>query len=220
MKKLIVFDWNGTLLADTEACRFADNKVLKQFGGKTVGMKEYRDTVIIPSIKFYVHHGCSEEELRKKSQQRAELFHATYEARAAQCRTRRGARKLLQWIHLHAISAVILSNHTVQGIEAQLQRLGIAAFFTGVLANTILDSAMRTKNKEEKLREYLLQHQYLPKDVVIIGDSPEEIQIGKAMRITSVAITNGYYAEKRLREAKPDYLIQKLADIIGVLSKI
>ncbi|MFA6549934.1 MAG: HAD family hydrolase, partial [Candidatus Gracilibacteria bacterium] len=68
MKKLIVFDWNGTLLSDTQACMEADNHVLKAFGGKSVDLKTYRDTIVIPAIDFCVQHGCNRKEIQQKSQ--------------------------------------------------------------------------------------------------------------------------------------------------------
>ena len=49
MIKLVIFDWNGVLIADTRACLEADNYILKEFGGKPVSLKVYKDTIIIPS---------------------------------------------------------------------------------------------------------------------------------------------------------------------------
>ena len=67
MINLIVFDWNGVLLADTRACMATDNHILKTFGGKPVSLKVYRDTIIIPSIDFYSQHGCDKKLLLKKN---------------------------------------------------------------------------------------------------------------------------------------------------------
>ncbi len=53
MKKLIIFDWNGVLIADTAACLGANNKALEFFGCKPVSLRTFRETMIIPAIAFY-----------------------------------------------------------------------------------------------------------------------------------------------------------------------
>ncbi|MCK4354838.1 HAD family hydrolase [Candidatus Parcubacteria bacterium] len=219
MKKLIIFDWNGTLLSDTRACMDADNHVLKIFGGTPVDLKTYRDTMIIPAIDFYTQHGCDKEELQRKSQKLGEVFHSFYELRAAKCRLRQGAKLLLKWLSHHSIKSVILSNHTIKGINNQLNRLKINKYIFEVLANSALDSSMKRRNKKEKLKDYLEKHNYKPSETLIIGDSPEEIEIGKKFGLTTIAITRGYHSTSRLRAAEPDYLIHNLSELIEVLKK-
>jgi phosphoglycolate phosphatase len=56
-------------------------------------------------------------------------------------------------------------------------------------------------------------------EVIIIGDSPEEIEVGKAAGIKTVAITGGYYSTARLKASKPDFLISNLKELIGIVKK-
>ena len=98
MIKLVVFDWNGTILSDTMACMDSDNHLIKFFGGKPVDLKTYRDTVIIPSNSFYARHGCRMDIIAKQSN-RLGQFHSFYEERAKKCRTRKGAKEILEWLH-------------------------------------------------------------------------------------------------------------------------
>jgi phosphoglycolate phosphatase len=212
MKKLIVFDFNGTLLSDTRACMDADNRVLETFGGKAVDLKTYRDTIIIPGINFYIQHGCRRARLELKSREVGQVLHTFYETRAAKCRTRRGAKKLLEWLQKNGIGSVILSNHTIAGINRQLKRLGLDHLITEVLANPAPGMTLKSRSKKEKLIDYLATHNCNPKDALIIGDSPEETEIGKELGIGTVAITDGYYATSRLKKAKPDYLVHNLAE--------
>lgn len=211
--KSAAWDWNGVLIADTCACLDADNHVLETFGGTPVNIKQYRETIIIPAIDFYAQHGCDRDELLANSEKLGEVFHSFYEPRAARCRTRRGAREALKFLKANFIDSVILSNHTVEGIEFQLNRLNIADYFAKILANSELDSSMKERNKLEKLARYLSAKGYKGSEALIIGDSPEEIEIGKKLGLTTIAITDGYYSTPRLRAAKPDYLINNLAEI-------
>lgn len=54
---------------------------------------------------------------------------------------------------------------------------------------------------------------------MIIGDSPEEVEIGKDVGIKTVAITGGYYSTSRLRKSKPDFLINNLIELIRIVRK-
>lgn len=98
MIKLVIFDWNGTLIADAHACLDADNHVIKTFGGKPINLITYRKTVVIPAIDFYTQHGCDRDTLIKESKRLGNTFHEFYEPRVSKVRTRIYANKLLQWL--------------------------------------------------------------------------------------------------------------------------
>lgn len=218
MIKLVVFDWNGTLIADTSACFEADNYILKFFGGHRVDLKTYRSTIIIPAINFYAMHGCNRVALENNYEKLGQVFHSAYEPRVSRCRTRRGTKNLLRWLKKNSIKTIILSNHTIEGVKTQLRRLKIDNYFDDIIANTKLSSSMKGRNKREKLRKYLAYNKINTRDVIIIGDSPEEVEIGKSLQIKSCAITNGYYSTARLKSAKPDYLIHNLIDLKNILA--
>jgi len=217
MIKSIVFDWNGTLLADVEAGAEADNQVLKAFGGKPVSVKEFRDTFDFPVSKFYAQHGCDEKYVMKHSKDMAAIFHEYYEKRASTVRSRRGAKRLLYWLKEKGIKSVILSNHTVQGIETQLQRLELKKYVNEVLANTELDSTLKERTKLDKLCDYINRNNFKKSEVLIVGDSTEEIEIGKRIGIKNVAITGGWVATSRLKNAQPDYLINNLGKLRSII---
>lgn len=217
MIKIIVFGWNGVLLADTRACWAADNHVLKTLGGEPVSLKVYQDTMIIPAVDFYSKHGCDKGELANNYQRLGKVFHDYYEPRAAKCRSRKGALELLKWLKNKSITSIILSNHTIEGIAFQLKRLKMADYIDRIIANTQMDNSMKAINKAEKLKQLIKDNDYKNKEILIIGDSPEEIEMGKSLGIATVAITGGYYATHRLKQSQPDYLISSLYELRDVV---
>ncbi len=219
MIKLVALDWNGTLLADTRACLDADNAMLKALGKKPVSLKRYRETMTIPAIEFYVKNGCSRKEILRHSKKLSALFHKTYERETSKIRTRSGTKKLLRWLKKRSINTIILSNHTTYDIERQLKRLKIKDYVSTVLANPADGTALRRRNKLEKLRDYMKTNGYGKKSAVIIGDSPEEAEIGKHLEITSIAVKDGYYSDSRLKASKPDYFVSELSGIIKLLNR-
>ncbi|MBU8869315.1 MAG: HAD-IA family hydrolase [Gemmatimonadales bacterium] len=55
-----------------------------------------------------------------------------------------------------------------------------------------------------------------PEAVVVVGDSPNDINAAKAMGAVSVGCTYGLVAPGLVRSAKPDLVIDSLAELIGL----
>jgi len=215
MIKLVTFDWNGTLLADTQACMDAGNHVIKTFGGKPLPKNEYKRVFDFPTLEFYCNQGADREALIANDY--AGVFHEYYEPRASKCHTRRGAREVLSWLDDKSIDSVILSNHIKDAIIQQLQRLSIKEYFAEVLGNEDAKSTASGKNKIQRIHNYLSQTNYDPKESIIIGDSPEDIGIGKELGMQTIAITDGYFSTSRLRASNPDHIISNLAQMIYII---
>ncbi|MCB1682301.1 MAG: HAD family hydrolase [Alphaproteobacteria bacterium] len=218
VKKLAVFDWNGTLIADTTMAWVASNACLEFYGKPPITLKKQRETFDFPVIHYYKRNGCDIDRVLATKEEANAIFQTRYEELAAQVRTRRGARELLEWLHGQDVSCIILSNYLTHKIEPQLRRLKIAHFFSHVSANncdgtTILSAT----NKLERLSHFLVKRGYHPDHAFIIGDSMEEPDIGRKLGILSIGITGGCITEQRLRRARPDHTIHKLLEARDIL---
>jgi len=193
--RLVVFDWNGTLLSDTRACQEADAAVFRHFGLKALTLKGFQETFVIPLDKFYADNGLPEKTFWDNLDLIQNIFHENYEKRAKHCRSRAGARKLLKWLKEQGIESVILSNHTVKGIEGQLERLKLKDYFTQVLAN---EEHTKTgiKDKRERLKEFMGKEKINSAETLIVGDGPEEVEIGRKMGLKTVSISDGFCSLK------------------------
>ena len=218
MIKLVVFDWNGVLIADATACKDTENHILKMYGRKPVTMEKFREFVSIPAKEFFIRMGFTPAFMAKHGSRMQAKFHEYYEQRIQNIRTRRNARALLKWLSQRKIECVILSNHTEEGIRDQMQRFGIEGYFSEILSNHRL-TAMHRQNKRERLGSFLKRRRLKRGQVVLIGDSPEEIKIGKHFDIKTIAISGGYYATHRLKERKPDHLIHNLSQMVDIIKK-
>jgi phosphoglycolate phosphatase len=58
----------------------------------------------------------------------------------------------------------------------------------------------------------LLQHHLPSSDVIVIGDTPHDVDCAKANGCRSVAVASGWVTAATLREAKPDVVIDDLTD--------
>ncbi len=220
LKKLAVFDWNGTLIADTTMAWVASNACLEFYGKAPITLQRQRETFDFPVIHYYKRNGCDIDRVLATKEEANSIFQSRYEALAANVRTRRGARELLEWLKGQGITCIILSNYLTHKIEPQLERLKIAHYFSHVSANncdgtTILNAT----NKLERLSDFLVKRGYHPDNAFIIGDSMEEPDIGRKLGVMSIGITGGCITETRLQKARPDHLIDSLPQAIPIISK-
>ncbi len=217
MIKLIAFDWNGTIFADTAAILDGVNAVLKLFKLKQTTLEYLQQIFDVPVSKSYSRLGVPIEQSAKNSALVAKTFHTFYEQRATKIRTRANVRQLLEWADKNNIKSIIFSNHIDEQIKKQLKRLRIENYFSAVLANSHITAALDSRYKKDKLQAFLKDNNILPTEALIIGDTVEEIEIGKELGSPTVAITDGNCSTARLKAAKPDYLINNLKEVIEII---
>lgn len=217
-RKLAIFDWNGTLIADTKPAWVASNACLAFYGRPPITLKQQRETFDFPVIHYFKRNGCNIDEVLRTKEESNAIFQREYDRLAANARTRRGTRDLLEWLHAQNITCIILSNYLVPKIEHHLNRLKIRDYFAHISANTCDGTSILSgTSKLERLSDFMVKRGYKPADAFIIGDSKEEPDIGRHLGITSIGITGGCITEKRLREATPDHVINALDEVPAIL---
>lgn len=217
MIKLVAFDWNGTLLADTLPIYQADAQVCKFLNLRIPTFKEFTEVFDIPVKNYYIHLGAKEKDLLAKAQAIENIFHNFYEQRIKSVRTRAHTKPLLNYLKEEKINALIFSNHLKEKISEQLLKFKIDKYFDVVLGNTDMTTAFKKRAKNEMLKQYLDNQKIKPSEVLIVGDTIEEIHIARQIGTKVASITHGNCSTKRLKEAKPDYLISNLLEIENIL---
>lgn len=219
-RKLAIFDWNGTLIADTRIAWVASLDCLKFYGAPPITYKQQLETFDFPIIHYYERNGIDVDKVMATKTEANEIFQNAYDRLSAAARTRRGTRTLLDWLTAEDVNCIILSNYLEDKINAHLDRLKIRHYFSYISANTCDGTTiLNSTSKLERLSSYMEAHDYSPQDAFIIGDSKEEPEIGRKLDITSIGITGGCINAKRLRAAKPDHVITALPETIGILKE-
>ncbi|MGN8544414.1 HAD family hydrolase [Bradyrhizobium sp. 13971] len=125
MKSAIVFDWNGTLLDDANAVLQTINAILSRFGRAAVDMRRLREEFELPLSVLFRNLDMSKDEIDVVQRNDSAIFHDTYEFLARNAALRKGARNVLLAADHRAVHTIIVSNHIVEPIRAQVRRLGI-----------------------------------------------------------------------------------------------
>jgi phosphoglycolate phosphatase len=221
MIKLVAFDWNGTLLSDTQITLKAENIALNAIGVKPISLKKLQETFDIPVTRYWDNLGFSKSFVKIHLDTIENTFHSQYKILAGQARTRSGAKEALKWLTSQHITKVIFSNHDIPDIKRHLTRLKIEKIITTVLANPGNERLqIFNRNKGQKLDDYRKQNKFKPKEIITVGDMCEEIEIGKQYGYHTVALTSGFNSTARLKAAKPDFLIHNMTDLIGIIKKL
>lgn len=219
MTYLAVFDWNGTLFADTPATHNATNACLEFFGVRPITLEEEQATFTFPLIHFYEKMGVPVDDYLRQTEEASTLFLDTYKRESAQCGLADGAIELLTWLREKDVHTMILSNHLASELHADVARLGIAPYMDHVSGNLKKATITQGLSKQKRLLAYMEAHGFTAEKTFIIGDSHEEPDIARHLGLLGISITGGLMNAERLKKAAPDHIIDALPELRPILEK-
>ena len=218
--KLVVWDWNGTLFDDVDLIVQAVNSAnIPIYGLQPITIEQYQEQFEVPIKNWYLKMGADPETLERLQPHAADVFERIYEAAALRAPTRVGARQLLDSLNNQGVDQIILSNHTLEGIHLQIARLDLDKYMSSVLANDNITESHH-KGKQDRLEQFLDETDHNPASTVIVGDTIEEILIGKNLGLKTIAITGGACSERRLQNAGPDNIVHSLDEIANIVEEL
>ncbi len=219
--KLIAFDWNGTILADTNANIRANSLTLVKFKLRPISLAHFQKTFEIPVKNYWLKAGFDIKFFNKNFTKINRIFHSNYEIQAKHCRTRGGVKTTLEWLEGQSIVSIIYSNHTIFDINKHLIRLKIKKYFATTLARMEGDrSHLHNRSKADKLKNYAKKNKLKPSEIISVGDTEEEIEIGKQFGYHTVALAGGWNSIARLKKHHSDFLINNIKDLIRIIKKL
>jgi phosphoglycolate phosphatase len=111
----------------------------------------------------------------------------------------------------------LLTGNVSRGARLKLEHYGVWHFFEfGAFADDHQDrnrlgSFARARAKEKHGREFS------PSQIDVIGDTPRDIACGKAIGARTIAVTTGTWSREELAKYQPDFLIDDLSDVEGLI---
>lgn len=112
----------------------------------------------------------------------------------------------------------LLTGNVSRGAEIKLTHYGVWDFFEfGAFADDHHDRNELGKFARERARE---RHgeEFPPSRIYVIGDTPKDIECGRAIGACTVAIATGHYSPAELKAHRPDFLFEDLSDSVRVVS--
>ena len=114
----------------------------------------------------------------------------------------------------------LLTGNVSRGAEIKLTHYGVWDFFEfGAFADDHHDRNELGKFARARALE---RHgeEFPPSRIYVIGDTPKDIECGRAIGACTVAIATGHYSAAELKDHSPDFLFEDLSDTDRVVSHL
>ncbi len=231
MKRLLLFDIDGTLIRCGKAPRQAITRAVEEVFGTRGNIDTYSfsgktDPQIIHEVMTQASFSADEVQNRmaRTLDRYTELLDQTL--KPDDISVLNGIRELLACFDSHPDAYLgLLTGNLYTGARIKLSRAGLDRYFlnghapVGAFGS---DSMYREQLPAIAVRRALAIHGIVFKDkaVVIIGDSPFDILCGRHMNVRTVAVATGWHARDELMRYHPDICFDDLADTEQVVAQL
>jgi len=206
----VIWDWNGTLLDDTQAGVNAVNAMLAARGLPTIGITRYRDIFGFPVRNFYSAVGFRLES--EDWDAMAREFHDRFLADAT-LRLHANATQALDHFRQSGIGQSVLSASEQSILDTMLSDYGVSHFFSSVCG---VDN-LYGHSKLELGRALLSSLDLPPETVLMIGDSLHDHEVAVALGVRCLLVAQGHQSHARLARSGAPVLLS-LAELPAWLS--
>ena len=194
----ILWDWNGTLLDDTQAALDTLNIMLARRGAKPIAMDFFRDHFAFPVKPFYRSIGvCLENE---DWDALAQEYHDLYAEQPKELN--RETIAALERVKRSGARQSIISALRQDLLDEVTARMGVAPYMECIYGVDNLDGASKLDRALELMNRIAPQVGEQP-DVVLIGDSLHDKEVADALKVRCVLCGQGSHAYWRLAQVAP-----------------
>jgi HAD superfamily hydrolase (TIGR01509 family) len=195
--RAVILDVDGTLVDSNDAHAKSWVEALAEYG-YTVPFEKVRPLIgkggdkVLPEVA-----GISEDspEGQKISQRRSEIFKERYlpHIHAFPC-----ARELLQHMRERGLKLAVASSSKPDELRALLQLVGATDL---VEEKTSSQDAKDSKPSPEPVQVTLQHIGYPPDQVVMLGDTPYDIESAQKVGVATIALRSGGWSDRDLANA-------------------
>ena len=206
----ILWDWNGTLVADVPHVVKMNNLVLEQFGYRHTSEEEYRAKFRHPVHEYYYDLGVTAEDFPKI----AKVWNKAYVDGFSCVPLAEGAAEAVRRFRAAGHKQVIISASQVDQLRAQVERFPeLRGAFDEVLG---LDNQLAV-SKVHLAVDYLARTGEKAADCVFLGDTTHDAETAAAIGCRCILIAGGHQERAVLDTAQNATVVDSLADALELL---
>jgi phosphoglycolate phosphatase len=205
----VLFDWDGTLIDSYHADTSAYLAMFKEMG-ISWGLEELEK-----------HYSPNWYQVYRAAKLPRKLWNDADRAWRAHYAKHRpklisGARRVLTQIgRKHALGLVTSGDR--DRVLRQLREFGLTQLFS---ARVCSGDTLRKKPHPEPLRLAMQQMELEPACCAYIGDAPQDVEMARRAGVLAIGVLGPFPTEKRLRAARPEFLIGSLEELPDVLKRL
>ena len=200
----LLFDWDGTLVDSAQLGLTAFEQAFAALG-VAFDHEIYRAVYSPNWYSVYEAMGLPKE----KWQLADELWVQHYGEQTAQPVP--GAQATLLSLRLKGYQLGVVSSGSECRVTREISELGLENFFETVICNEQMENK---KPHPEGLETAMRSLASVSEATCYVGDSPEDIEMGKRANMLTVGVTSGYPTSWKLKSHNPDILLESLAELL------
>ena len=205
----VLFDWDGTLLNSYRADSSAYLAMFRAMG-ISWGLEELARHYSPNWYRVYRAAGLP----RARWDEADRLWRAQYANHRP--RLLGGVRRVLSQLEQRHQLGLVTSGDRNRVLR-QLRDFSLTSFFA---ARVCSGDTRHRKPHPAPLRLALQQMKLEPAACVYVGDSPEDLEMARRAKVRAIAVLGPFPTEKRLRSAKPEILLESIAELPAALRAI
>lgn len=200
----LLFDWDGTVVDSAQLGLTAYEKSFAELG--IPFDHETYESVYSPNwLSVYEGMGLPKEQWPRAD----ELWTRHYGEQSAELIA--GADETLSELRQKGYRLGVVSSGNDRRVNREIKELGLAGFFTVVVCH---EQISNRKPHPEGLEIALRSLGCLQSEVGYVGDTPEDIEMGKGAGVLTVGVRSAYPTSWKLEAQHPDILIESLTELL------
>jgi len=210
--KSIIFDLDGTLVDSSRDISSAVNHVRKNYGLKELTVHEVIGCVG-SGVTRLIELAVLPDSDVDPTTLRTELLDFYSDHLLEETTTYPGITSLLEEL-AGGYRLAVATNKPLGLSQRIIKGLGMERVFSVIAAP---ETTGKGKPEPGMLQHISEKHQAAPTEIIMIGDSPIDIQVSRNFGCTACAVSWGYNLPEILHETKPDFMIHSPMALLDYL---
>lgn len=209
MIKCVLFDFDGTLIDTNEAVIESLKDSIEVFTGNSVEFEELIPVLgkpIIEQMRYFSKELCNEMVEHYRSGYRNREGDKTF--------IFNNVEELLKVLKFRGYKVGITSNKSRRGIDYGLNKFNLSNYIDFIVS---VDDVEKKKPHPECIHKIMKEKGYSNNELIIIGDSPHDINCGINAGIKTVLVSWTLFPIGEFDLASPDYIIEDPLELIPIL---
>lgn len=202
MKKLVIFDFDGTIADTRQLSLDIFHEISARHGMPKLSDQEVEEIRQLPIKKRLKMFAIPLRKIPKYMKESWDMFYD----RVTDSKPIEGMEELLKTLKDHKIESLILSSNHEKNIQKFLDFYAFN-YFTKTYGGAKLFGKQRT------LKKILRKNKLNPEDVLYVGDETRDIVSCKKVSIPIAAVTWGFDSKKQLLAESPEFICEKIDDL-------
>lgn len=210
-EKLIIWDWNGTLLNDIDACVDSMNIMLSRRKMKRITTDYYKSVFTFPVQKYYEQLGFNfeKESFEELSVEYIDLYNEASQNAPLQI----GSVDVLESFKRANHMQIILSASEQSALETQVKARNINQYFQSLLGlNNI-----HAKSKVNNAINYIEKSNIRYDEIILIGDTYHDYEVAQALGCQSILINTGHQDLNRFDFDHSNMVLDDFSELARIL---